>query len=291
MKFVNTPYDGVEIIEIPITSANIYKYYFPIVEKLDKKIIRRIDLVFLNSGKTPTNRDVIDKNRLVLGYMTIRPQNQITVNRLPLFYTINYANNTCFSYEIFDYPIRFDLSFVEFAQSTTLSTSESLLFVIFYNEKNKRKYVRLKDENLILNPLYKFYLGYDNVFTVNQEVIIDNIEKTKFYFNLDDRLDQGSKIKKIEFLAYGTTSPTGRTLINSTSIYQKAFLTLRDYDNNEIVNKLPLNYLSKLVNQSCEILFNDLNIDFTKSYVELSNNSSLVLNTSFFFTIYYNKRK
>lgn len=291
MKFINTPYDGIEYLEIPITSATQFKYFFPIVERLDKKIIRRIDLIYYPSQVTVNNRSIVSDTVLANAYITIRPRNKTTVYQYPLFYLLNYwITNSSFTSELFNYPIQWDISFIEFPPSTTLTPGQSLLFAVYYQENSVQKIISYLGKKYIINPLLNLFLGTEKLFTLNIQVKIDNTNKIQFNFPNDERLERAN-IKKIAFYP-GSISPNFKTLINSLSLYLKAFLTLRDYDGNEIVKDLCLGCLvhDGARNERTEIFLNNLKIDFPKSYVKFANNTSLVANTELLFTIFYNER-
>jgi hypothetical protein len=290
MRFVNTPYDGIEYLEIPITSATQRKFFFPVTERLDGKIIRRIDLYSVTNSLTPSGRTVIRDSRLVFGYLTIRPKNSVTVYKYPLYYNLNSSGSTgneTLTSELLNYPVQWDLSFVEFAQTVTLNTTESIFLIIYY-QNPQRKTISNQGIKYLVNPLVKLFIGNENFYTHSIQVKINSVNNTLFNFPFDEKLEK-IKLKKILFGGAETTTPDYKTVISSSTIIRKSYLVLRDFKGKEIINHLPLYFLSYPQVERSEIFLNNLEIDWPKSYVHCVNNTSLVVNTIFFFTLFYTK--
>jgi hypothetical protein len=292
MRFVNTPYDGIEYLEIPITLATQRKFAFPLTERLDGKIIRRIDLVARPNGLTPSGRTVIANDKLVQGYLTIRPKNSVTLYKYPLFYILNSSGssgNETLTTEILNYQVGWELSFVEFAQTVTLSTAQSLLFIIYYQDAARKSLINAGLKYLV-NPLVNLFTGNEELYTIPIQVEIDNINKTQFNFSLLERFEH-LKLKKIQLAEYSVTiTPDYKNNITSDTILRKSYLVLRDYKGKEIINHLPLYQTTYPQVERSEILLNNLEIDWPKSYVHVVNNASLVAGTVFFFILYYTKK-
>jgi hypothetical protein len=291
MRFVNTPYDGIEYLEIPITSTSQRKFFFPVTERLDNKIIRRVDLYARASGLTPSGRNVIGNDKLVKGYLTVRPKQSVTIYKYPLFYLLNSSGSPgleTLTTERLNYPVQWDLSFVEFAQTVTLSTSQSLLFIIYYQDASRKTLVQLKQKYLV-NPLLSLFIGNEQLSAIEVQATIDDIIKTRFNFPHDEKYEN-IKIKMIKYGGSGAITPQFKNIITSDVILRKSFLVLRDVRGKEIVNNLPLYYLATYQTDRCEILLHNLVIDWPKSYVQVPNNASLSAGTVFFFTLFYTRR-
>jgi hypothetical protein len=287
MRFVNTPYDGIEYLEIPIISTSQRKFFFPVSERLDGKIIRRIDLYAKASGLTPSGRSVIGNDKLVKGYLTVRPKRSVTIYKYPLFYVLNSSGSQgleTLTTEQLNYPVQWDLSFVEFAQTVTLSTSQSLLFIIYYQEPS-RKTVAIQSIKYLVNPLLNLFIGNEQLNAVPIEAAIDDVTKTRFNFPHDEKYEN-IKIKMIKYGGSRVVTPQLKNIITSDVILRKSYLVLRDLKGKEIVNNLPLYYLATYQTDRCEIILNNLMIDWPKSYVQVTSNASLSAGTVFFFTLF-----
>jgi len=277
MRFVNTPYDGIEFIEIPITSATQRKFFFPVNEKLDGKIIRRIDLHAYSGCSTPSNRTVIAYDDLVQGYLTIRPKNNdITIYKYPLFYCLNNTRSGGFetsATENMNYPVQWELSFIEFAQTVSLSTSQSLVLIVYYQDPSRKTLVNQGIKYLV-NPLTKLYLGSESIKSIKITATVDDTNKLKFNFPYDEKYEN---LKLIVLRSPGGDFP------------QKTYLVLRDTRGKEIVNHLPIQFIGTAQTDRAEILFNNLIIDWPKSYVKIANNTSFTVGMEFPFYLLYTK--
>jgi hypothetical protein len=186
--------------------------------------------------------------------------------------------------EQLNYPVQWDLSFVEFAQTVTLSTSQSLLFIIYYQEPS-RKTVAIQSIKYLVNPLLNLFIGNEQLNAVPIEAAIDDVTKTRFNFPHDEKYEN-IKIKMIKYGGSGVVTPQLKNIITSDVILRKSYLVLRDLKGKEIVNNLPLYYLATYQTDRCEIILNNLMIDWPKSYVQVTSNASLSAGTVFFFTLF-----
>lgn len=277
MRFVNTPYDGVEFIEIPITSTTQRKFFFPVNEKLDGKIIRRIDLHAYSTCLAPSNRAVISYAALVKGFLTIRPKgNDVTIYKYPLFYLLNNTRSGGHETSVtenMDYPVQWELSFVEFAQTVSLSTAQSLVFIVYY-QNPMRKMISKQGIKYLLNPLLNLFIGREQLQTLKITATVDIPNKLIFNFPHDEKYEN-IKVKAIR-----------RT---RDDFSQKTYLVLRDKTGKEIINHLPGHYMESSQTDRAEILLNNLVIDWPKSYVKVTNATSLIAGTEFSFYLLYTK--
>lgn len=123
---------------------------------------------------------------------------------------------------------------------------------------------------------------------------VDNTTATKFKFKVNEQL-RGKRIVGLAFhtSSYLTTDPEGNTLAASAIGINKGFVTLKTKEGTEVVNKLPLYMLAPGVNAGgtyekfLPVERND--IDFEQSYIELSNNTALVANTTFMLSVLFDE--
>jgi hypothetical protein len=120
----------------------------------------------------------------------------------------------------------------------------------------------------------------------NIELLVDNINKTKFSFS-ENAILRGQKVKYIDIpqVSEVSVTPTGRAVVNAT-VYAKAFLVL-SVGNKEQINRIPLRSLDPFQSNGVRIALDDLNVDWTKSYIEIGSIAGLVLNEAFFLNIYF----
>jgi hypothetical protein len=120
----------------------------------------------------------------------------------------------------------------------------------------------------------------------NVELTVDNVNKTKFSFP-ENAFLRGQKIKGIDIpqVSEITVTPTGKALVNAT-VYNKSFLVL-SVGGNEKINRIPLKSLDPFVSYGGRLPLNDLEIDWTKSYIEVGSVAGLVLNEAFFMNILF----
>jgi hypothetical protein len=134
-------------------------------------------------------------------------------------------------------------------------------------------------------------MGQEKLIIQTSSITVDNVNKTRFYFPLDEKLI-GAKIKKIEYVTgnyTGFKTPNNKWAASIINL-GKTFLTIVDNSGSEVVNNCPVSALLKDNNNLSKVLFNDVVIEWTRSYIDISNNASLVANTEFLFTVYYTKR-
>ena len=289
MNRFNEYYDGVESVEIPIKSTTDTKYYFPNVPGLKGKIIKRIE-VSKGLTMTPGNRTMISDANLKLAFLTIVDDKNIIVHRIPLYFLQRLLSYLPVITDIFSFTLKdTEQSYIEFAQTSGLSTSESIFLNFFYNKTltTRRTVTTLVNRNLIDSALDKSEI--DRIYPIQVE--INDATKTVFPFPNDEFL-MNKKVRGIklyadvsELVAVTLHSPDDKTIIADT-IYKKSFLVLQ-LKNGLKINNLPLNMITYDFWLDTEILFNDIEIDWPKSYIKVANNTSIVANTVFYFLINY----
>ncbi len=119
----------------------------------------------------------------------------------------------------------------------------------------------------------------------NIELVVDNINKTKFNFPDIENI-RGKKIKVIDIPSVNevTVTPLGKANINDT-VYGKSFLVL-NVAGSEKINRIPLKSLNPFANNT-RLFFNDLVVDWTRSYIEVGSTAGLVANEAFFLNVFF----
>lgn len=121
---------------------------------------------------------------------------------------------------------------------------------------------------------------------------VDDVGKLTFKFANNEYL----KEKKITGIShhtnsYLTTSPENKALVASAVAMTKGFLTLKTTKGVEQLNKMPLYMLTPGVNAggTYEKAFplKYVQIDWEQSYVTVANGTSLVANTVFMFSVFF----
>lgn len=111
-------------------------------------------------------------------------------------------------------------------------------------------------------------------------------QKVRTYFQEQDNL-RGKKIKAIDTFRppIVSISPSGLTNYN-TAAFAASYLVLVA-KGKEAINRIPLAALDPSLNDGRRLQFKDLEIDFTKSYVECSNPSLINPNEALTFNFYF----
>ena len=119
----------------------------------------------------------------------------------------------------------------------------------------------------------------------NIELVVDNVNKTKFTFPDIENL-RGKKVKIIDIPSVTelTVTPLGHANVNST-VYSKSFLVL-NVGGKEQVNRIPLKSLNPFANNT-RLFFDDLVIDWTRSYIEVGNTTGLVADEAFYLNVFF----
>ncbi|MBA7514352.1 hypothetical protein ES705_06380 [subsurface metagenome] len=116
------------------------------------------------------------------------------------------------------------------------------------------------------------------------EVPTDNTSKLRFYFSEYPNIRDKNVINIYTYRVLKVSkSPMGKALVNNTVFYN-SFLVLSS-KNNEVINRIPLYRITGETYYTMNLIINHV-IDWPKSYVEISNNSSLSASETFLFSIY-----
>lgn len=119
----------------------------------------------------------------------------------------------------------------------------------------------------------------------NIELLVDNTRKQYKFGDIENL--RGKHIRMID--AYRAAdvpvTPLGNVNVSDT-IFNKAFLVL-SVDGKEVINRLPLTAICPKDNLGRRQLFNDLLINWPKSYIELGDTTGVVVGTSFYLIVYY----
>jgi hypothetical protein len=119
----------------------------------------------------------------------------------------------------------------------------------------------------------------------NVEVKIDAVSQRTYFKEIDNL--RGKKIKVIDTFPVSavTIAPSGNALVNATA-YKKGYLVLVA-KGKESINRIPLAALDPTQNNGRRLLFDDIVIDFPKSYVEFPETTGVVVNESVMFDFYF----
>ncbi len=122
--------------------------------------------------------------------------------------------------------------------------------------------------------------------TENVEVVL--AVQTRNYFKEIENL-RNKKIKVIDTYPVGsvTNGPSGAALVNATA-YKKGFLVLSS-KGKEAVNRIPLAALDPTQNNGRRLLFDEIVIDFPKSYVEFTELTGVVAAEVAMFNFYFSE--
>lgn len=289
MNRFNEYYDGVESVEIPIRSNTDTKYYLPNIPGLKGKIIKRISLAN-GLTHTPNNKTMISDANLKLAFLTIVNEKDIVVHRFPMYMLHKEINYLPIITELFNFSLKdTEKCYVEFSNPSGLSVTESLFINFFYEKQAsyRSKICPLLNKTIVDSALEKREV--ERIYPLQVEVT--DVNKTSIYFP-DDEFLRNKKVKSIqcfadvsELVSATLKSPDDKTIIANT-IYKKSFLVLQ-LKNGLRISNLPLNMLTYDFWLDTEILFNNLMVDWPKSYIKIANKTDLVANTVFYFLIHY----
>lgn len=111
-------------------------------------------------------------------------------------------------------------------------------------------------------------------------------QKVRTYFQEQDNL-RGKKIKAIDTFRANlvSLSPSGATSYNNNA-FAASFLVLVA-KGKEAINRIPLTAIEPNLNNGRRLQFKDLEIDFTKSYVECANPLLINANEALTFNFYF----
>jgi hypothetical protein len=289
MNRFNEFYDGVESVEIPIISTTDTKYYLPDIPAIKGKKIKRIEIAH-GVTMTPGNRTILSDANAHSAFLTIVNEKDIVVHRIPLYFLLKHFVTWPIFNDIFDFVLTdTGKSYIEFSQSATPTIAESIFINFFYVKADTKKKVitPFLNESLTKSTLEKSQI--ERVYPL--EVEIFDAAQTVFPFPDDDFL-RNKKISGIklyadvsELVVATLHAPSDKVIIANT-IFKKSFLVLQ-LKNGLKINNLPLTLITSEFQLENEILFNQVEIDWPKSFIKIANATSLVANTVFYFLIHY----
>lgn len=294
MKKLVTPYDGVEMVEIPIKNTSETKYYLPDIPSLKGKIIKRIEIPH-DVTTTPRNRTILSSTNLRASYITIISHKVTFVNRLPLFALIKFGTNNPSPMDLFDIDLEdTEQSYIEFSKGASLTTAESIFMNFYYINPSKKKLIQRIPFIQQLKPYIFEKREIEKVYPVQIEII--NTSETVFYLPNDEFL-KNKCVTNIRLFAYTSPlttavtlkTPDNKTMISDT-IYKKSYLVLQ-LVNGQKINNLPCTLLLNEYFSQRRIFFNDVSIDWPKSYIKVANTTGLTANTCFYLVIYYKDKR
>jgi hypothetical protein len=289
MKRFNEYYDGVESVEIPIISTTDTKYYLPDIPAIKGKIIKRIQVPH-GVTFTPGNRNMLSDTNVRSAFLTIVNEQEIICHRIPLYYFYKHfviypVLNDIFSFVLNDT----EKCYIEFSQSAALLTTESIFLNFFYKKPESKKKLKYPLVNLSLIGSALEDNRIERIYPLEVEIFDD--KQTVFPFP-DDEFLRNKKVKSIqlyadvsELVSATLRAPDDKTIIADT-VFKKSFLVLQ-LKNGLKINSLALNQLTFNFWLENDILFNDIEIDWPKSYIKVANNTGLVANTVFYLLIQY----
>lgn len=258
--------DGVEYIEIQLTNAK-KRYYFDYYPILESNKIIYLETVTQLSGSLAlalSGRQFINDTARADAYIVLVNKGSELINRLPLSNLRTLRTH----FPIINKIIDWQKSYIEFSSTSNIVTTESIIFAAYYESTEQKEEL---PDNIALNVELV-------------DLPIKNVNQTRFYFSEVLKL----KNKKIRFIDYLAQVDSPNNYDSVGNIYQKAYLTLRDKNGKEIVSSLYLNFINYYSASSPNYInFNDSVIDFDKSFVDVVNTTSLVLNTAFVFNFHY----
>lgn len=290
MKKIQTCYDGIESVEIPLISTTDAKYYFPAIPALKGKILRRIEFPH-DVTTTPNNRLILASNNFRSAYLTLVSDKKTILHRLPFILIMKYYEGSFEGTDFLDIEIEdMEQSYIEFSNSATLAITQSIFLNFYYTEKpkaiNKPKNLFLKTD--LMNNLMERDQPI-KIYPLSLE--ITDITKKEIYFP-DDNFLKGKRIAAIEcycdssIVAVTTPkNPANKSFISDT-IYKKSYLVL-EQTNRKKINLLPISLIAFETSYDKQIFFNDLQINWPKSYIKIANTTGLTINTIFYLLIHY----
>ncbi len=262
-------FTSAETVEIKINSTNQTKFYFPELPNLRDKLIERIDTYYVSSiSESPEDRALCNNTVMFKAFLVLVSKGNEVINRIPL-------NNILITATLFNsFPLNlvidYTKSYIEIANTASLSASESFIFTFYFNEREFIQPIRpgslMKIENI--------------------EILTSPTSIRRFHFPDNENL----RNKIIKVIIYPDSistvlTPGGDSLVNIT-VFKKSYLVLVSR-NKEIINKIPLYTLQKNRYDENRVAFNNIEIDFVKSYIEVSDTADLVATEKFFLNIFY----
>lgn len=290
MKKIQTCFDGMESVEIPIISTSDSKYYFPAIPALKGKILRRIEFPH-DITTTPSNRTILASNNFRSAYITLISNQKTILHRLPFMLIMKYYAEAFDGIDFLDTEIiDIEQSYIEFSNSSSLSTSQSIFLNLYYTEKPKP--VR-KPQNLFLKAdLMTSLMEQDQLLQIYPlSLEIKDIAKKQIFFP-DDNFLKGKRVAAIQcycdssLVALTTPrNPANKSFISDT-VFKQSFLVL-EQTNGRKINNLPITHIAYECSYDKQIYFNNLLINWPKSYIQIANTTGLALNTVFYLLIHY----
>jgi hypothetical protein len=289
MKRFNEYYDGVESVEIPIISTTDTKYYLPDIPAIKGKVIKRIQVPH-SLTYTPGNRTMLSDANIRSAFLTIVNDQEIICHRIPLYYFYKHFILYPILSDIFSFVLNdTEKCYIEFSQSASLLTTESIFLNFFYKKPESIKKLKLPLIQLALINMSLEENQNESIYPLEIEIFDD--KQTVFPFP-DDEFLRNKKAKSIqlyadvsELVSATLRAPDDKTII-ADSVFKKSFLVLQ-LKNGLKINNLALNQLTFNFHLENDILFHDIEIDWPKSYIKIANNDSLVANTVFYLLIHY----
>jgi hypothetical protein len=272
------PITSSELIEIQIKDLVNKVYMFPEVLNLRNRFIKYIfsantsNSVGVGFEKSPLNRNAVGISTYTQTFSAINnslltltnKKNMQGINKIPLSRILlkNAAGDNNELIEIND-VIDWPKTLISLTDLTGIVTTESFIINVLYNE---HKVVKLKDFNNLKHEII--------------EIPIVQNSGLKWYFPDNEKL-RNKKIVKIEVIT-GTSvnTPLGH-LAKSDSF----FLTL-NVSGKERISSLPSWALTPSNFGLNEIVFDEIIVDFTKSYITLPVTESNA-NIAAYMQIYY----
>jgi hypothetical protein len=249
------PVTSSETVEIQVKDLVNKKYLF--LENLNLRG-RKIAYVFSASTdanfKTPLNRTVVGTSNITAlqaSYLTLRSDNGLDeINKLPLTHLqLIEGTGATGSIKLLEIDRKLDLpkSVIEISDLTNFSTSESFLIMFLYNENEKPSKA----------------INFANVHVETMEIPITQNGPLKYFFPDNEKL-RNKKIVKIQLIGSATTVKT--PLGNSQQLYY--FITL-NIAGKERINALPSYFLQRDKSQINELVFDNILVDWPKSFITL----------------------
>jgi hypothetical protein len=291
MKYITTPYDGVESVEIPITSTTETKYYLPDLPQLKGKILHRIEFP-TRVTNTPKNRTNISA-AIRESYFTLITGNATVLHRLPSFFLAQYS----------DFPLPMDMfnikiqdterSYIEFSRTASLAVTQSILINFYYTlPKKPVKVVQSLANTMILNALSEPAIT-EKIYPL--QIVIPTTTDLAIKFPNDEFLKNKciTRIRvfntitplKEMFFNPSLKSPDNKTIISET-VGNKTFLNLR-LRNGEKISNLPVSIINYEPYAIRDILFNNIEVDWPRSTIQIANATGLTAGEVIYLVFYY----
>jgi len=256
----------IKLVEVPTNSAGKQKFYLPEVPDLrGKKIILALSINDASpddSYKAPSGKVII--NTAAFGVVSLTLADTLEkINAIPGAY-IAIAGKL----PKFEIVPDFAKCYFNFASTSGIVTTESIFVVLGSGE--------FVDKTPIAD------------FIENIQVAVNATTDTKHYFPDSDIL-RGKIVHNIK-IAEVTMAPDGQTGITTTARYN-SYLNLVDTQGKLVVENLPLIAISPSIDMENRINLADIEIDWTKSFVQVSDTSVNVLNSQYVFTVEASDKK